>query len=51
LMLSALGSAMNDLAASYTALGRHQDAVAMGEKTLEFRRRVLPDNHPDIGAT
>jgi hypothetical protein len=21
----------------------------MGEKTLEFRRRVLPENHPDIG--
>jgi hypothetical protein len=42
---------MNDLAASYTALGRHQDAVAMGEMTLELRRRVLPDNHPDIGAT
>jgi hypothetical protein len=51
LTLSALGSAMNDLAASYTALGRHQDAVAMGEMTLELRRRVLPDNHPDIGAT
>jgi hypothetical protein len=21
----------------------------MGEKTLEFQRRVLPQNHPDIG--
>ena len=29
--------------------GRHADAVAMGEQVLEFRRRVLPANHPDIG--
>ena len=47
--LSALGDAMNNLSRTYFALGRHQDALAMGEKTLGFRRRVLPDNHPDIG--
>jgi hypothetical protein len=41
--------AMNNLANSYSDLGRHQEAVEMGEKTLEFRRRVLPENHPDIG--
>ena len=29
--------------------GRHVDALAMQEKVLEFRRRVLPENHPDIG--
>ncbi len=23
----------------------------MQEKTLEFRRRVLPENHPDIGTS
>ena len=40
---------MNNLAASYSALGRHQEAVEMKEKTLEFYRRVLPENHPDIG--
>ena len=40
---------MGNLAASYSALGRHQEAVEMKEKTLEFRRRVLPENHPDIG--
>ena len=49
--LSALGTAMNNLANTYSALGRHQDALVMQEKTLEFRRRVLPKNHPDIGAT
>jgi tetratricopeptide (TPR) repeat protein len=49
--ISALGDAMNNLAATYSALGRHQDALVMKEKTLEFRRRVLPENHPDIGAT
>jgi hypothetical protein len=42
---------MGNLASTYSALGRHQDALAMGEKTLEFRRRVLPENHPEIGAT
>jgi hypothetical protein len=42
---------MGNLAATYIYLGRHQDALAMGEKTLEFRRRVLPENHPDIGVT
>ena len=35
----------------YSALGRHQDALLKGEKALEFRRRVLPENHPDIGIT
>ena len=29
--------------------GRHADALAMGEQVLEFQRRVLPANHPDIG--
>ena len=29
--------------------GRHGDALAMREQVLEFQRRVLPANHPDIG--
>jgi hypothetical protein len=40
---------MSNLAGMYSYLGRYQDALAMNEKTLEFRRRVLPENHPDIG--
>ena len=40
---------MSNLAVSYSALGRHEDALAMKERVLEFRRRVLPENHPDIG--
>ena len=40
---------MNNLAATYGALGRHQDALVLQEKTLEFQQRVLPENHPDIG--
>ena len=40
---------MGNLANSYSDLGRHEEAVEMKEKTLEFRRRVLPENHPDIG--
>jgi hypothetical protein len=42
---------MGFLAITYSALGRHQEAVVMMEKTLEFQRRVLPDNHPQIGVT
>jgi hypothetical protein len=40
---------MGNLAATYSALGRHADALAMAEQVLEFRRRVLPADHPDIG--
>jgi hypothetical protein len=40
---------MSDLALKYSALGRHQDAWVLQEKALQFRRRVLPENHPDIG--
>jgi hypothetical protein len=43
------GDAMNNLAISYDALGRHADALALKERVLEFRRRVLPEDHPDIG--
>jgi len=40
---------MNNVATRYYELGRHMDALAMSEQVLEFRRRVLPANHPDIG--
>ncbi len=40
---------MNNLAGTYSALGRHADALAMTERVLEFLRRVLPADHPDIG--
>jgi tetratricopeptide (TPR) repeat protein len=39
---------MNNLAATYRALGRHEDALAMQERALEFLRRVRPPRHPDI---
>jgi hypothetical protein len=42
---------MGSLASAYNELGRHQDAVVLKEKTLEIQRRVLPENHPDIGVT
>jgi hypothetical protein len=48
---SDLGAAMCNLADTYSELGRHQDALVLKEKTLEFQRRVLPENHPDIGVT
>jgi uncharacterized protein (DUF2267 family) len=40
---------MNNLASTYSGLGRHADALAMMEQVLEFLRRVLPANDPDIG--
>ena len=40
---------MLNLANTYSALGRHEDALVLRERVLEFRRRVLPENHPDIG--
>ena len=45
------GDAMFNLAMSYSSIGRHQDALALLEQTLELRRRVLPGNDPKIGAT
>ena len=43
------GTAMSHLASTYSDLGRHNEALAMRERVLEFRRRVLPEDHPDIG--
>ena len=40
---------MSNLAMTYGALGRHADALVLQEQVLEFRRRVLPEDHPDIG--
>ena len=37
------------IAATYSALRRHSEALAMQESVLEFRRRVLPAEHPHIG--
>ena len=44
------GTAMGNLAVTYHALGRDRDALVLLEKTLEFRRLALPENHPLIGA-
>jgi hypothetical protein len=44
-----MGGCISNLAATYSALGQHEDALTMKESALEFRRRVLPPNHPDIG--
>jgi hypothetical protein len=45
------GDAMHNLAATYCLLGRYQDALVLHKETLEFQRRVLPENHPNIGVT
>jgi hypothetical protein len=48
---ASLGSAMYNLAGMQSSNGRHQEAAEIMEKTLQFRLRVLPEYHPDIGAT
>ena len=40
---------MSNLAMTHSDLGRHADALAMQERALEFNRRVLPEDHSDIG--
>ncbi len=40
---------MRDVASTYRELGRNVDALAMGVRALEFHRRVLPENDPEIG--
>ena len=40
---------MSGLANLYGDLGRLADALVLQEKVLEFRRRVLPEDHPSIG--
>ncbi len=40
---------MSNVASAYSAVGRHEDAVVLKEKTLELRQRVLPESHADIG--
>jgi hypothetical protein len=42
------GIAMNNLAISYGKLEMHADALALLEKALAIRLRVLPEDHPDI---
>ncbi len=40
---------MGNLASAYSDLGRHTEALAMNEMVLASRRRVLYEDHPDIG--
>jgi hypothetical protein len=44
------GDAMIKLAQTYSSMERHHDALALKERVLEFNRRVLPKDHPSIGA-
>lgn len=41
---------MQNLANAYLFAGRHDDALSLHQKALEFRQGALPANHPDIGA-
>ena len=41
---------MANLANAYIFAGRHEDALSLHQKALEFRQGALSANHPDIGA-
>lgn len=40
---------MRNLAATLFSLDREQEALVVAEQLLEFRLRILPENHPQIG--
>ena len=40
---------MGNLAVIYGENGRNEDALDMDQRALEFQRRVLPEDHPNIG--
>jgi hypothetical protein len=40
---------MISLAITYSDLGRHEDALALYQKVLQNRRRLLPEDHHLIG--
>jgi hypothetical protein len=44
-----LGVSMNNLAITYVALRRFDDALAMRKTLLDFFHRILPSDHPNIG--
>jgi tetratricopeptide (TPR) repeat protein len=39
---------MGNLALTYSALGRHDEALQLQQESLAFMKRVLPENHPNI---
>jgi tetratricopeptide (TPR) repeat protein len=46
-----IATSMSNLALTYSALGRHQDALKMNEEALAARRDVLPPTHPEIATS
>src|SRR5262249_54081366 len=44
-------SSMNNLALSYDVLGRHAEALKLGQETLALRKAKLSPNHPDTLGT
>ena len=49
LLIFTSGEMMGNLAVFYGENGRNEDALDMDQRALEFQRRVLPEDHPNIG--
>jgi hypothetical protein len=47
-LIFALDQAMNNLALSYSALGRHDEALAIRESVLKYRQQK-PENLHSLG--
>ncbi len=41
--------ALKNLSGIFNSMGRHADALVMGEESLDFISRAMPENHPLIG--
>ena len=37
------------LAKCYNGLGRHEDGLLLEQKILDFKQRLFPENHHQIG--
>ena len=46
-----IGLSMSNLASTYSALGRHPEALKLQVEALAFFKRVLPADHPDIATS
>ena len=46
-----VGDMLGQIGCAFRELGRHNEALRMMERALDFRRRTLHKNHPDIATS
>ena len=50
-MMKEVGDMLGRIGCAFRELGRHNEALRMMERALDFRRRTLHKNHPDIATS